>query len=94
MSVKDGLRIQVKRPYVVAKYNDCMGGIDLIDRMISYYRIRARSKKWTVRVIFHFFDLAMANSWIFYRRDNKIFKTSLRKIQHYLVLKSKSLMNF
>ena len=61
-SKKDSKYIQVKRPYVVAKYNDCMGGIDLIDQMISYYRIRARSKKWTVRVIFHFFDLAMANS--------------------------------
>lgn len=86
-SKKDSKYIQVKRPYVVAKYNDCMGGIDLIDRMISYYRIRARSKKWTVRVIFHFFDLAMANSWILYRRDKKIFKTSPRKIQQYLDFK-------
>ncbi|CAH1978832.1 unnamed protein product, partial [Acanthoscelides obtectus] len=75
-SKKDSKYIQVARPYIVAKYNDCMGGIDLIDRMISYYRIQARSKKWTVRVIFHFFDLALANSWIFYRRDKKIFQTS------------------
>ncbi|CAH1964618.1 unnamed protein product [Acanthoscelides obtectus] len=59
----------------------------LIDRMISYYRIQARSKKWTVRVIFHFFDLALANSWIFYRRDKKIFQTSTRKIQQYLDFK-------
>ncbi|XP_030767157.1 piggyBac transposable element-derived protein 3-like [Sitophilus oryzae] len=47
-SKKDSKYIQVSRPYIVAKYNDCMGGIDLIDRMISYYRIQARSKKWTV----------------------------------------------
>ncbi|XP_050306921.1 piggyBac transposable element-derived protein 3-like [Anthonomus grandis grandis] len=86
-SKKDSKYIHVKRPCVVAKYNDCMGGIDLIDRMISYYRIRARSKKWTVRVIFHFFDLAMANSWFFYRRDTKIFKIPPRKIQQYLDLK-------
>ncbi|CAH2006542.1 unnamed protein product [Acanthoscelides obtectus] len=86
-SKKDSKYIQVARPYIVAKYNDCMGGIDLIDRMISCYRIQARSKKWTVRVIFHFFDLALANSWIFYRRDKKIFQTSTRKIQQYLDFK-------
>ncbi|CAH1962189.1 unnamed protein product, partial [Acanthoscelides obtectus] len=47
-SKKDSKYIQVARPYIVAKYNDCMGGIDLIGRMISYYRIQARSKKWTM----------------------------------------------
>ncbi|CAH1960463.1 unnamed protein product [Acanthoscelides obtectus] len=86
-SKKDSKYIQVPRPYIVAKYNGCMGGIGLIDRMISYYRIQARSKKWTVRVIFHFFDLAMANSWIYYRRDKKISQTSTRKIQQYLDFK-------
>ncbi|CAH2006701.1 unnamed protein product [Acanthoscelides obtectus] len=49
-SKKDPKYIQVATPYIVAKYNDCMGGIDLIDRMISYYTIQARSKKWTLRI--------------------------------------------
>lgn len=37
--------------------------------MISYYRIGARTKKWTVRVIMHFFDFALAAGWIEYKRD-------------------------
>lgn len=82
-SKKDSKYVQVQRPYIVARYNDCMGGIDLIDRMISYYRIQARSKKWTVRVILHFFDLAMANSWILYRRDQTYFNRPLRKTKQF-----------
>lgn len=86
-SKKEAKYIQVPRPNIVSKYNECMGGIDLIDRMISYYRIQARCKKWTVRVILHFFDLAMANSWILYRRDKKRLNTTNRNIQQYLDFK-------
>lgn len=60
---------RVRRPYMVSKYNECMGGIDLIDRMIAYYRISARTNKWTVKSIFHFVDVGIANSWILYRND-------------------------
>ncbi|KYB24743.1 hypothetical protein TcasGA2_TC031786 [Tribolium castaneum] len=86
-SKKEAKYIQVPRPNIVSKYNECMGGIDLIDRMRSYYRIQARCKKWTVRVILHFFDLAMANSWILYRRDKKRLNTTNRNIQQYLDFK-------
>nr|CAI5835153.1 unnamed protein product [Callosobruchus analis] len=36
--------------------------------MISYYRIAARSKKWTLRTIFHLFGLEIA---ILYRDDRQ-----------------------
>nr|CAH7749615.1 unnamed protein product [Callosobruchus chinensis] len=63
-----------------------MGGIDLIDRMISYYRMGARSKKWTVKTIFHPFDLAMANSWIFYRDDrHKLGDTDIMKFLEFKI---------
>ena len=48
--------IEIPRPNAIGEYNKNMGGIDLIDRMISLYRIRARSNKWTVKVILHFID--------------------------------------
>lgn len=46
-----------------------MGGVDLIDRLISLYRIYIKSRKWTSRMIFHAVYLAITNSWIEYRTD-------------------------
>lgn len=60
--------VNVVRPNVIKKYNAAMGGVDLLDRMISYYRINARTRKWTVRLIFHLIDFVAAASWIEIRR--------------------------
>lgn len=50
-----------------------MGGVDLLDQLISLYRIYIRSRKWTLRLIFHAVDFAIVNSWLEYRRDcNKL----------------------
>lgn len=60
--------LQVDRPCVVKHYNDKMGGVDLLDRFISYYRINARTKKWTVRLVFHMIDFVIAAGWVLHRR--------------------------
>lgn len=61
--------VDVKRPEIVRLYNHSMGGVDLLDQMIGLYRIYIRSRKWTLRLIFHAVDLAIANSWFEYRKD-------------------------
>ena len=73
---KQGQYIDVKRPEIVRKYNHGMGGVDLLDQMISLYRIFIKSKKWTLRVIMHFVDFALANSWFEYKRDCLILKAA------------------
>ena len=62
--------VQVKQPNVIKEYNSKMGGVDLADRMISYYRMGSRTKKWTIRIFLHFVDVALANSWMLDRQDN------------------------
>lgn len=59
--------IYVNRPHAVKVYNDDMGGMDKIDFLISLYcRIQAKTRKWPVRMIFHFLDFAVTNSWLEY----------------------------
>ncbi|XP_037026607.1 piggyBac transposable element-derived protein 3-like [Bradysia coprophila] len=41
-------KLAIERPQIVREYNINMGGVDLMNQMISYYRISIRSKKWTL----------------------------------------------
>lgn len=64
--------LQVSRPEVITLYNSSMGGVDKIDFLLALYRTFIRSRKWTLRVIFHFVDIAVCNSWLEYKRDCKL----------------------
>ena len=45
-----------------------MGGVDLIDMLLSLYRINVRSQKYYIKIIFHLIDLSLINAWLLYRR--------------------------
>ena len=72
--------IQVDRPEIVKIYNESKGGVDKLDFLIALYRIHAKTKKWPVRVMLHFVDFALANSWLEYREQQQLIGTSPRKI--------------
>ncbi|CAF1500613.1 unnamed protein product [Didymodactylos carnosus] len=65
---KEKSHIQVVRPNIVKAYNQHMGGVDLIDMLVSLYRINGRSKKYYTKIIFHLIDLSIVNGWLVYRR--------------------------
>lgn len=60
--------ISVERPFVVEEYNRHMGGVDLLDCVMGHYKIKLRSKRWYLRIFYHFLDITMCNSWLLYRR--------------------------
>lgn len=69
---KKGQCVKIKRPEVVKKYNEDMGGVDKFDQLISFYRTTIRSRKWSLRMLTHAFDVAVVNSWLEYRRDQEL----------------------
>lgn len=76
--------VDVNRPEVICAYNNGMGGVDLLDQFISYYRVFIRSKKWALRVIFHFMDFAVCSSWVEYRKDQENSGVPKKKIKDLL----------
>lgn len=64
-SKRDRQYININRPQIVARYKENMGGVDLFDRIIAAYRQSAKTIKWTIRSILHFFlNFACAASWV------------------------------
>lgn len=64
---KEKKYVDVSCPSVVKKYNSNMGAVDVLEQMMEYYRSWIRTKKWPLKVILHFFDLSIVNSWFEYK---------------------------
>ncbi|CAK1602445.1 unnamed protein product [Parnassius mnemosyne] len=61
--------VDVTAPKIVKNYNQHMGGVDVLDQQMECYRTFIKTKKWTLKLLTHFFDLALVNSWRLYRND-------------------------
>ncbi|KAF9417156.1 hypothetical protein HW555_005667 [Spodoptera exigua] len=61
--------IDVAAPKIIQQYNQHMGGVDILDQQMEYYRTFIKTKKWPLKVIIHFLDLALVNSWRLYKND-------------------------
>lgn len=80
-------RACVPIPAVIQDYNSYMGGVDIADQMMEYYRIKIKTKKWPVKVFFHFLDLSIYNSWMEYKRDATMAGLPKREIKDFLKFK-------
>ena len=63
--------LELPRPTIIAKYNKGMGGTDLFDQHVSYYRTSVKTKRWPHTVIFHFLLVCVVNSWLLYKDIHK-----------------------
>lgn len=74
---KDGTRVDVKCPSIVADYNKHMGGVDRADQLRSTYGMIRRSRKWWHRLFWGFLDIAFVNAYIIYNKMDFEKKTTL-----------------
>jgi len=54
-------------PSIIKWYNKGMGGTDLFDQFLSYYRPKVKTVAWPVRIFTHFISAAVANAFIIYK---------------------------
>ena len=67
-SKKDKEYILIDRPQLVEEYNTHMGGVDLMDMLLSTYHIRQRSLKYYMHIFYYLVGVSVANAWLLYRR--------------------------
>ena len=68
-----------------------MGGRDLLDSLLSLYRIQIRSKKWYHKLFFHFLDVTVVQSWLVYCRSI-IANEGKLKLREFKMILANSLM--
>ena len=64
----ENARKDIQCPSIVLSYNKSMGGVDLVDMLISLYRIKVKTKRWYNQVFWHLIDICKVNGWNLYRR--------------------------
>jgi len=61
--VKGNSNITVKQPFIVRQYNASMGGVDLMDRLLSSYRPVIRGKKWWWPLFLNALNVSIVAAW-------------------------------
>jgi hypothetical protein len=49
-----------------------MGGVEKHDQLISFFKTFIKSRKWTLWMVTHAFNMAIVNSWLEYKMDSRI----------------------
>ena len=66
-------------PRYCKKYNSVMGGVDLVDMLISLYRTPYKTRRWYLRVVVRLLNICKVNSWLLYRRYATQLKIPVRR---------------
>lgn len=63
--VTEKTKIDVPRLAYIGKYNTYMGGIDLHDMLVEFYRVDIQVRRFYLRIIYHLLDLCVVKHGFF-----------------------------
>ena len=63
------LGAKIWKPEVTEDYNHFMMGVDVSDQKMQYYQITRRSLKWSRKMLIHYFNMAVTNAHILFRKQ-------------------------
>lgn len=61
--VKGSSQVTVSQPHLVRRYNEGMGGVDLMDRLLAGYRPTVRGKKWWWPLFLNVVNVSVVAAW-------------------------------
>lgn len=66
-----GVREEVQCPLSIAEYNKYMGGVDHFDQLLERYNIAWKSRRWWLKLFYHFCDATIVNAYIMHTTNAK-----------------------
>ncbi|KAL3244290.1 hypothetical protein MRX96_018912 [Rhipicephalus microplus] len=63
-SRRSNKKVDIPQPYLIKKYNEGMGGVDVMDRLLGSYRPRLRRKKWWWNLFSNGLNMAVVAGWL------------------------------
>ncbi|KRY09120.1 PiggyBac transposable element-derived protein 3 [Trichinella patagoniensis] len=58
--------VDITEPNIIRQYNKYMGGVDVMDKVLSSYRPKFRSRKWWWNLFSHALNMAVVAAWKLY----------------------------
>ena len=60
----------VERPHSIKCYNEGMGGVDMLDRLLESYRPHIQMKKWWWSLFVNILNMSVVAAWRLYQKAN------------------------
>ena len=88
--VKGASQCLVKQPHLIKQYNEGMGGVDLMDRLLGTYRPRILGKKWYWPLFLNALNISVVAAWRIHTQftDNNLSHLEFRSNVSLCLLKS------